>query len=62
MTAFQWFALTSPVILAAIMAMVGLVETWLDRRGLQRHQTLTAKVASERTYPDTKRPYSPPGE
>ncbi|MBI5129606.1 MAG: hypothetical protein HZA66_09205 [Rhodopseudomonas palustris] len=62
MTAFQWFALTSPIVLAAIMAIVGLVETWLDRRGSQRDETLAAKVAGERSYLDGKRRYLPPGE
>jgi hypothetical protein len=61
MTAFQWFALMSPVVLAAVMAVVGLVEAWLDRRGVERAEKLAASAGGSRFLGTTRR-FMPPGE
>ena len=62
MTSFQWFALMSPVVLAAVMVLVGLVEAWLDRRGVERAEKLAAKAAGGCRFLDTTPRYMPPGE
>lgn len=45
MTLFQWFALTSPVVVFAIMMLVGVIETKLDTERLRREEASSSDPA-----------------